>query len=353
MKAISLFSCSGIGELYLKDIGIEVVAANELLERRAQCFRHFFPGVDMISGDIKNPEVKNKIKARITDDVKLLLATPPCQGLSSLGKNKSQKHYELDLRNFLVFDILELIDYGNFDYVLIENVPIFLKMFFPYKGGFQNLEYILRDKYGEEYDINVRIFNAKNYGVPQSRPRGIIRLNKKGLKWNLPVPEKEITMESAIGHLPSLEPGESSDIPLHVAKNINRRYIDALRHTPTGKSALQNETHYPVKENGERINGFHNTFKRMQWDQPCHARTTYCGNVNSHNNVHPGRPKGDGTYTDARPLTPLETYIVSSIPLNLRFPEWASESFMNTMIGEAVPPQLLKKILEPITRKGL
>ncbi len=348
LKGISLFASAGIGEMYLKDSGIDIVAANELIPKRAECYTHLHPDTLMIQGNITETSIKNQIRNQMSDDVKFLLATPPCQGLSTLGKNKSQKHFETDPRNFLIFDVLEIIDSGNFDYILIENVPRFLKMYFPYKNGFCTLEEILTDKYESQYVIEVDVLNAKDYGVPQTRPRAIVKLYKKGCTWTNPKKEKEITMEAAIGHLPSLEAGEESDIPWHVAKAHNERAILALKNTPTGQSALINEVHYPKKENGERIKGFHNTFKRMRWDQPCPARTTYSGSISSHNNVHPGYQLQDNTYSDARVLTILETLIVSSMPEQPNFPAWATDTFIRTIIGESIPPLMLKKIVEGI-----
>ena len=121
-----------------------------------------------------------------------------------------------------------------------------------------------------------------------------------------------------------------------------------MRHTKPGKSAIQNEVYYPKKEDGSRIKGFHNTYKRMVWDQPCPARTTYCGSVSSHNNVHPGYLQKDGTYSDPRVLTLLETFIVSSIPEDINFPNGSTDTFIRTMIGEAVPPKLMEKIINKI-----
>ena len=89
-------------------------------------------------------------------------------------------------------------------------------------------------------------------------------------------------------------------------------------------------------------------YKRQVWDQPCPARTTYSGSMSSHNNVHPGRLLPDGTYSDARVLTLLETFIVSSIPKDVVFPKNASDTFIRTVIGEAIPPKLMMKILDGI-----
>ena len=48
IKAISVFSSAGIGELLLNQTNIEVIAANELLPKRAECYSHFYPSTNMI-----------------------------------------------------------------------------------------------------------------------------------------------------------------------------------------------------------------------------------------------------------------------------------------------------------------
>ena len=244
--------------------------------------------------------------------------------------------------------LLDIIDETDFDYILIENVPKFIEMYFPYEGKFYRLNDILNSKYSNKYIIDVRVLNAKDYGIPQSRPRAIIRMYKKGLKWGMPKVEKEITLQQAIGHLPSLEAGEDSGILWHRAKPELERLVLALKHTPSGRSAIANEVYYPKKDDGTRIKGFHNTFKRMVWNQPCPARTTYSGSLSSHNNVHPGHLLSDGTYSDARVLTLLETFIVSSLPEDITFPPNTSENFIRTIIGEAIPPRLLQRIINQI-----
>jgi DNA (cytosine-5)-methyltransferase 1 len=346
MKAISLFSSAGVGELFLDEIGISITAANELLPRRADCFSYFFPTSQMITGDIK--EVKAQLIASAEKNVRLLLATPPCQGLSTLGKNKLQDDFIGDERNFLIFDVFEIIDKGNFDFILIENVPKFLEMYFPYKGKLLKLMDIIDLKYGEKFTIESAALDAQNYGVPQTRPRAVIKMYKPQYSWPWPKKSPPISLEKAIGHLPSLEAGEDSGIMWHSAKQHPQRITHALKHTPPGKSALINTKHYPKKEDGERIKGFHNTFKRMVWDKPAHARTTFSGSISSHNNVHPGRLLPDGTHSDARVLTILETLLVHSMKKNMSFPEWATDTFIRQIIGESIPPLMLKKILQEI-----
>lgn len=345
LKGVSLFSSGGIAETYYNDINIDIVVANELLQKRVDFYKHFYSQADVVCGDIQDANIKKNILSKIGPDVKLLVATPPCQGLSSIGKNRTQEAFEQDSRNFLIFDVFEIIDACNFDYILIENVPRFLKMYFPFEGQILLLEEIIKLKYQSIYNIEINILNASDYGVAQTRPRAIIRIFKKGLKWASPIKEAKINLEKAIGHLPSLEPDTDSGIPWHFSKKHNDRDILALTHTPPGKSAIKNEFYYPKKANGDRIKGFHNTYKRMKWEAPAHARTTKSGNIGSHNNVHPGRLQSDGTYSDPRVLSILETLIVSSLPQDWDIPKTATDNFIRTVIGEAIPPLMSKKIL--------
>lgn len=349
INGVSLFSSAGIGELLLKKSKIKIRLANELIAKRADCYRFLHPDANMIQGDISNEEIKQQIiKDTNSCRAKFLLATPPCQGFSTLGKNKIQKNFATDFRNYLIFDIFEIIDHCDFDYILIENVPNFLKMLFPWKGSFANIISILLDKYKSHYTIDYKVLNSEFYGVPQSRPRCIIKMYKPDLIWGWPKKQKIITLKEAIGNLPSLVPGEKSEIKWHYAKKENPRIILAMEHTPTGKSALLNPVYYPKKENGERIKGFHNTFTRMKWDEPAPARTMYSGSMSSHNNVHPGRLLSNGLYSDPRVLTLYETFKVSSIPTNIDFPPKTTDSFIRELIGEAIPPKMLLEIVKMI-----
>jgi len=349
MKGISLFSSAGIAETYFKKCDIDIVCASELISKRADLHKWLYPNCDMVYGDITIKENFDKVKNKaLKNKCEFLLATPPCQGMSSLGK----KDYDNDKRNYLIFYAMDMIDECNFNYILIENVPTFLKLYFPYKDGLHLLIDIFKDKYSDKYEIDSFVLNAKDYGVPQSRPRCFIRLWKKGLSWGNPIKKPEITLFDAIGHLPSLESGEASGIKWHFAKKHNEREVIAMKHTPEGKSALKNEIFYPKKSNGEPIKGFHNTYKRMKWNEPCPARAMNNGNIGGHNNVHPGRLLPNGLYSDARVLTLRELFIVSSLPADWDLPKWCTDNLIRTVVGEAIPPMFSYSIVSMIGKKG-
>lgn len=348
IKAISLFSCAGIGELMLNKLNLSVIAANELIGKRAEVYRKLYPDSVMVIGDIRDNNVKKQILSFESEKPEFLIATPPCQGLSTVGKNKLDKHYSNDERNFLIFDIISIIKSFDFKYILIENVPKYLEMYFPKDGEFIQLLELLELELGSKYVVSGNVYNAKDYGVPQSRPRAIIKIYKKDVKWPEPKKKKEIPLEKSIGHLPSLKPGESSHIKWHYAKPQREDLTKALEHTATGKSALNNPVYFPKNKKGEKVRGFHNTYKRMIWDEPAHARTTYNGSISSHNNVHPGHLLPNGLYSDPRVLSIYETLIVSTIDPATPFPEDISDSFLRTLIGEGVPPKFMYELIKPL-----
>ena len=335
IKGVSLFSGACIGEFYLKKAGIDIKVANELLPKRAQLYSFFYPKCQMICGDITNKEVFDRVnKAIKKNNCKFLIATPPCQGMSTLGKKK----YISDKRNYLFNYVIDIIKDNDFNYVFFENVPKFVKIKFPYNNDNLIIPDILKQEFGHYYNIEVSILNAMDYGVPQSRPRSFIKMYKKGLTWKNPYPQKKITLRECIGDLPSLESGQDSGIKWHYAKHHNDREILAAKHTLEGQSAIYNDIFYPKKANGERIKGFHNTYKRMKWDEPAPARAMNNGNMGGTNNIHPGRLLNDGTVSDARVLTLRELFIVSSLPADLDLPDWCTDNLIRTVIGEAIPP---------------
>ncbi len=348
LKGASMFACAGIGEFYFEEAGIDIVVANELIPKRCEFYREIYPDTKMVVGDITDNKIKREFISAIPEDVDFLIATPPCQGISNLGKNKNLDAKLKDPRNYLIFDTLEVIDSKDFDYILIENVPGFFKVFLPYKNELCTIGKILKDKYGDKYEIEMQILNAKDYSVPQSRPRAITKLYKKGLSWPWPKPQKEITLKEAIGDLPSLESGEDSGIKNHFARKHARNHIEWMRHTPTGCSAHDNKEFYPIKKDGSKVTGFNSTYKRMRWDRPAPAITMRCDAISSQENVHPGRKLKDGTYSDARVFSLRELFIVESLPADWDIPSWATDTFMRRIIGEAIPPMLTYSIVKEI-----
>ena len=103
LNAVSLFSCIGVGEYYLKDIGISTVLANEIEPKRCKTYEFFHPETEVICGDITDKKVKDKILSSAKKyKIDLVIATPPCQGMSTVGKNRKDGTLNDDNRNLLI-----------------------------------------------------------------------------------------------------------------------------------------------------------------------------------------------------------------------------------------------------------
>lgn len=343
MNGLSLFANVGIAETYLKELGFQVKVANELLPARAKFYEHSHPDCHMICGDITEEEIFSQVikKAR-KEKVQFILATPPCQGMSQAGKMQ-----EDDPRNSLILRVIKAIQELSPQYVLIENVPQMLKTSIKVDGKVIKITDYINSQCAKDYNICFDVFDAADYGTAQYRKRAIVRFSKKPNVWNNPEKQKQITVKEKISHLPSLESGQKSSVEFHKAKIHNANHQLWMKHTPTGKSAMFNKVHYPVKDN-RKIKGYNTTYKRMEWDRPAPTITMANGSISSQNNVHPGRLLPDGTYSDARVLTLKELFLLTGLPESWAPPIWASENLVRQVIGEAVPPMLVKSIFEKI-----
>jgi len=348
MNGVSLFSNVGIAETYLYKHNIKIVVANELIKKRAEFYKYMHKDCDVIDGDITDKKIFQKVldlaKAKKCD---FLLATPPCQGMSIAGKMAKD-----DPRNSLIKYVVLFIKELQPTSIIIENVPQMLSTYLSVDGVKTKIvDFIESELKPLGYYINPVVVDSADYNTPQKRRRAIFLISKIGM-WQLPPKSRRITLKEAIGHLPSLEPKESSEIEFHYSKKHNERHILALRHTPTGRSALENKIHYPKKKDGTRIKGYLTTYRRMEWDKPAPTITMSNGSVSSQNNVHPGRKNPDGTYSDARVLTLKEIFILTGLPDDWKPPKWASEHFIREIIGEGVPPKLIDSLVTTMPKKG-
>lgn len=376
IKAVSLFANVGIAETYFKDLGIDVVVANELVEERSRFYKHLYPEVNMITGDITDSEIFERVVSEaISQKVDLLIATPPCQGMSCAGRKDPK-----DSRNFLIYYAIEAVKRIKPRFVLFENVPMQ-----QHTQIFCDGEYFFIPQYVERelksmYNFNSnRIVNAMDYGVAQSRQRYIYLLSAKNENVSWEFPEKEghiITTKEAIGHLPSLDPllreeNERWRFPQYEEKKViglavskwhkppvhSWKQVEWMVHTPSGQSAFKNQVFYPTTK-GRRIKGAPRTYMRMSWEKPATTIMQNSGVISAFSTVHPGRPIVESDddikreYSDARVLTIYELLILSSLPLDWNIPDWADDSLIRKVIGEGIPPLLIRKAIESLIVGG-
>ena len=181
MKGLSLFSNIGIAEATLEEIGLSIDVANEISTNRVNIYRHLYPDTEMIHGDIRENYVFNKIiKKSKENKIEFVIATPPCQGMSTVGKQNPN-----DERNNLIFYAIKAIKKIKPRYVLIENVPQQLRTKIFVNGVNKDIPEYLHDSLTNQYHIEGRVINCADYGVPQIRKRSIFLLSRKDQKKKL------------------------------------------------------------------------------------------------------------------------------------------------------------------------
>ena len=374
LRCLSLFANVGIAEAYFKEIGVKVVIANEIIKERAKFYQEVYPETHMICGDITDEQIRTLIvDESINKKVNFIIATPPCQGMSVAG-NRDDK----DPRNQLIYYAIDVVKRVNPDFVMLENVPRQLTTKIRVGEHIIKIPDYIRQELGNQYRFNSEtLAKAKDFSVPQIRERNIFLLTKKSLnvEWEFPAKQPEITLEEAIGTLPSLDPQlreglklthekfpdyeEKKAAGLAVSKWHHPpihpwRQVEWMMHTPSGKSAIYNEKYYPQKPDGTRIKAHHNNYRRMAWEKPSRTITQNNGVISSLACVHPGRPyqeNGETLYSDPRVLSLYEVMIVSSLPLDWPIPEWADENLVRNVIGEGIPSKLIKVIVEHLISK--
>ena len=105
LRGLSLFANVGIAEAYLESIGVQIEIANELLPERARFYQDVYPKSHMVCGDITDDTVRNALIEEAKEKkVNFVMATPPCQGMSRVGKME-----EFDVRNQLIFYAVDVV----------------------------------------------------------------------------------------------------------------------------------------------------------------------------------------------------------------------------------------------------
>lgn len=373
LSYVSLFSGAGVGCYGFTIKGFDCVVTNEIIERRLeiQKFNNKCSSESgYILGDITRKEVKNKVLSEVKNwlnkngskDIDVLIATPPCQGMSVANHKKKN---ELP-RNSLVVESINLINQIKPIFFIFENVRNFLTTPCVENDNKQKpIKEAIERNLSSKYNILYKILNFKDFGVPSSRNRVLVLGVRKDIKEItpydiLPDESKEITLKEAIGYLPALKNmGKVSKEDIyHNFRPYDLRMLDWIKDLKEGENAFKNKGKkrphmiingkivYNKNKNGDKYSRCY--FKRVG---PCiHTRNDLLA---SQSTIHP---------KDNRVFSIRELMIMMSIPSSFRWsdiPEkklnkmseeekrnFLSKNEMNIRqsIGEAIPTLILKQI---------
>jgi len=177
-RAIDLFAGIGGIRLGFKQAFVDEITfvfSNEIDPYCCQTYEANFD--DDPIGDI------TKINPEEIPDFDILLAGFPCQAFSIAGRKEGFD----DTRGTLFYNIAKILKIKKPIAFLLENVPHLINHD---KGRtFQVIKDILEEDLN--YNIHFTILNAKDFGLPQNRPRIYIVGFKENLQFKFPTPTKD------------------------------------------------------------------------------------------------------------------------------------------------------------------
>lgn len=152
-------------------------------------FRHVFSSeidkycIESIKANYSPEFIFSDITTRNIDDIPnidLYVAGFPCQPFSCAGKQKGFS----DRRGNIFYNCIDVIKNKKPKYFVLENVKGLCK-----KGVWENIQNELDTLV--DYNVNWKILNTKDYGIPQNRERVYIVGIRKDLKIKFEWPEKK------------------------------------------------------------------------------------------------------------------------------------------------------------------
>ena len=375
---ISLFSSAGVGCYGFKQNGFECIATNEILTKRLkiQAFNNKCKyDTGYLDGDISTKEIKNKLFSEIKkwqtehkiSDPDVIVATPPCQGMSVANHKKNE---ELT-RNSLVVESIKITKEVNPKIFIFENVRAFLNTTcIDIDGQEKTIEEAIKLNLGGHYNILFKVVNFKDYGSNSSRTRTLVIGVRKDLQ-NIspydifPAKQKPQTLRKLFTGLEVLnEMGKISETDIfHSFREYNISMLPWIETLKEGQSAFENteENRIPhqIKDGKVVLNESKNgdKYARWYWDKegPCvHTRNDI---LSSQNTVHP---------SENRVFSIRELILMMSIPENFQWTNSSIEklnklSFLEKKmflkkeelnirhcIGEAVPTGVFANIAKRI-----
>ena len=343
LNYVSLFSSAGVGCYGFNQENFNCISTCEIDEKRIEIQKNnqiCESPEDYITGDIQDIEIQNRIFNNINrfkeknniKDLTLIIATPPCQGISVANHKKKD---ELN-RNSLIVESFKITKKIKPKFFIYENVQSFLKtLCTDIDGELIQIQDAMNKNLLQDYFISSKVINLKNYGSNSSRTRTIVIGVRRDQKIN---PERlfpDITEPKTIKELAkNLEKlnkfGEISKDIYHSFRPYDKKMLPWIENLKEGESAFDNKENsrkpHQVINNKIVINQNKNgdKYKRNFLNNvaPCiHTRNDILA---SQNTIHP---------RENRVFSIRELMRFMSIPDDFKWSEIKEEA-LNSLIAE-------------------
>jgi DNA (cytosine-5)-methyltransferase 1 len=277
--------------------------------------------------------------------VDVVVGGPPCQGFSTLGRQDAE-----DARNGLWHDYARAIVRAEPRYFVLENVAAFVR-----SAQFADLRAATtRDGILADYEFDVAVLNAADYGAAQARRRTIVIGHHRDLPApGMPEPThagRHVPLSAALRYvrrevrrieLPDrhvvvagrTQPGRFTTRELHVGRTYTARSMARIRSIPPGGNRFNIPAILRPPCWRDHTSGSMDVMGRLRWERPSVTIRTEFWKPEKGRYLHP---------TEDRALTHFEAARIQGFPDTHL---WVgSKTAIGRQIGNAVPIPLAKAI---------
>lgn len=313
LELLSLFCGGGGLDQGFKEAGFATHIALDIDKSAIETFKFNHPGTVAIAQDITELNLAKLDELADEEFAPLgVVGGPPCQSfsVSNVHQREEDPRHKLPERYAALLESLN--NRHPISFFLFENVPGLLGN--RHRHRYENFKRLFA-KAG--FTVYEAMLNARNYGVPQDRPRVfIVGINHKlhpGKKWVPPAQESQLlTVKDAIKGLPEPvrnEPGlDPETFPIHP------NHWCLVPRSEKFRNGLLKPGEMPGR-----------CFRTLSWNQP--SWTVAYGHREVH--VHPN---------GIRRLSVYEAMLLQSFPKTYRL--IGNMSAQIRLVSEAVPPRM-------------
>ncbi len=378
LKIVDLFCGAGGLSLGFENAGFKIGLANDIDFNSIETFKKNRPDVlseNIFLGDISD-FIKTKNKFLKDTKFSVVIGGPPCQGFSMANRQRLIR----DPRNILYKKFIEVINLAKPSFLVMENV----------KGMLASASQVVEDLESVGYSVDYKLYNAKDFGIPQNRERliyigarkDIIKdsekvvsnifkdIESKKTKNLIPIKDafwglRKLSSRKQKGDtkIESKESGFTKDVLVgletpnnyilrinhrkipkviynHKARYNNARDLEIFKLLPQGEKS-DHESIAHIMPYKSRSNIFKDKFYKLQLNKPSKTITSHM-KFDCNMYIHP---------TENRGITPREAARIQSFPDNYIFTGPYTQWYHQ--IGNAVPPLLGEIIASSIMKKLL
>lgn len=311
----------------LNKLKCEIALAVDYSEKAVRVYGNALPQARdrVICADVDALPIDQDFQKKI--DIDLFLAGPPCQGHSDLNNHTRRS----DPRNRLYLKTVEHAIAMRPRAIVIENVRSVIHD----QSSVVPIAQEMLEEVG--YSLKQLIVHAENFGVPQKRRRHFLIGRKKGdVDFDLIDIEcrgEEPTVRNFIGDIEG--EAENSNVAFHIPSNMSS--VNKVRAEYLIKNNLYElPDEYRPKCHRDKKHTYKSVYGRLKWDRASSTITTGFGSMGQGRFLHP---------SDPRVITPHEAARLQGLPDFLMLDKVENRNDLQTLIGNAVPPQVVAAIV--------